>query len=233
MKKLLSSFLALAICISFSSLSYAQTNYDLLSSGNLDATSTTANPVSFFRSLSMSDLTHDTSSSTIDEEARMNIEMAHINPAQIEFNAAVFDEASTLNDSYQEIAAFNVANNTMDGFTVTMRSANGGKLLPVGATHVHGETFIDYWIDIDKGQSTKLDNEFGREYPSGVVGTNCIVNTAEQNISVDTELSLINGRGQTSPTNATYSLKVKLVDSEGYGLAGTYKDSVVIIYRDY
>lgn len=246
MKQWLSGLLIFTFILSISTLSFGShspaTDYDithttenlvLASQDGSNVNQTTTTEISAFADRTLGALTHDTLNNTIDSEARLHILMMHKNTAAIEFNPAIFDEAGTLNDTEQEIAAFNVVNNTMDGFTVTMKSANGGKLLPVGPTKFHGETYIPYTVNIDKGASAKLNDATGQDYSSGIVGGGVISVLSIQTLTNTNEVAILTGQGQTSPTNATYSVNVKLDNTEGYGLAGEYKDSLVIIYRDY
>jgi len=174
---------------------------------------------------------HDMDNTTPDKISKTNIEIAHSTPATIGFEVKHSSDAGKLTNEQTIIAAFHVVNNTMDGFQVTLTSANGGKLLPVSGQHLHGETSIDYTLDIEKGISPMLSQQ------GSIEGEN--VNTqglGHFNITDKAARTLINGQGQSSGTNSSYVISIKLDDESsdsGYGLAGIYKEALLLTYQDF
>jgi len=174
---------------------------------------------------------HDESPTTVDQQADYKIELTHSNAAVIGFEVKHASAAGKLDNEATVIAAFHVKNNTIDGFAVTLTSANGGVLLPVSGSNFHGETSIDYTLDIEKGPSAMLSGS------GSIEGEN--VNTqglGHFNITDKSPRTLINGQSQGSPTDSTYTISIELDDESsdsGYGLAGIYKEALLLTYTDF
>jgi hypothetical protein len=174
---------------------------------------------------------HDMDSETADKISKTNIEIAHSTPATIGFEVKHSSDAGKLTNEQTIIAAFHVVNNTIDGFKVTLTSANGGKLLPVAGQNLHGETSIDYTLDIEKGVSPMLSQQGSLE--GGNVNTQGL---GHFNITDKTARTLIVGQGQSSGTDSSYVISIKLDDEStdsGYGLAGIYKEALLLTYQDF
>jgi len=174
---------------------------------------------------------HDMASETADKISKTNIEIAHSTPATIGFEVKHSSDAGKLTNEQTIIAAFHVVNNTIDGFKVTLTSANGGKLLPVAGQNLHGETSIDYTLDIDKGVSPMLSQQGSVE--GGNVNTQGL---GHFNITDKTARTLIVGQGQSSGTDSSYVISITLDDEStdsGYGLAGIYKEALLLTYQDF
>jgi len=228
MKKLLSFLLILTISVAFSNYTLAS-SYLGASEDNGTNWATVGNalgPVA-----AMSGAQHDEDPNSVDQDSKYKIELTHSNAAVIGFEVKHASAAGKLDSEPTVIAAFHVKNNTIDGFAVTLTSANGGKLLPVAGDNFHGETSIDYTLDIEKGPSAMLSGE------GSIEGTN--VNTqglGHFNITDKTARTLINGQSQGSPTDSTYVITIELDDEStdsGYGLAGIYKEALLLTYTDF
>jgi len=228
MKKLLSFLLILTISVAFSSYTLANT---YLGDGNNDGIDWASVGNALGPVADMGDAQHDANPTTIDQDAKYKIELMHSNAAVIGFEVKHASAAGKLDAEPTVIAAFHVKNNTIDGFAVTLTSANGGKLLPVDGGNFHGETSIDYTLDIEKGPSAMLSGE------GSIEGEN--VNTqglGHFNITDKTARTLINGQNQGSPTDSTYVISIELDDEStdsGYGLAGIYKEALLLTYTDF
>jgi hypothetical protein len=230
MKKLLSFLLILTISVAFSSYTLANT-YLGASEDNGINWATVGNALGPVQDMIDNGVQHDANPTTIDQDSKYKIELTHSNAAVIGFEVKHASAAGKLDAEPTVIAAFHVKNNTIDGFAVTLTSANGGKLLPVAGGNFHGETSIDYTLDIEKGPSAMLSGE------GSIEGEN--VNTqglGHFNITDKSARTLINGQSQGSPTDSTYVISIELDDEStdsGYGLAGIYKEALLLTYTDF
>jgi hypothetical protein len=228
MKKLLSFLLILTISVAFSNYTLANSYLgdSLDNSIQWDTVGSALAPVA-----AMNGASHDEDSSTVDQQADYKIELTHSNAAVIGFEVKHASAAGKLDAEPTVIAAFHVKNNTIDGFAVTLTSANGGVLLPVSGSNFHGETSIDYTLDIEKGPSAMLSGS------GSIEGEN--INTqglGHFNITDKSARTLINGQSQVSPTDSTYVITIELDDEasdSGYGLAGIYKEALLLTYTDF
>jgi hypothetical protein len=228
MKKLLSFLLILTISVAFSNYTLANSYLgdSLDNSIQWDTVGSALAPVA-----AMNGASHDEDSSTVDQQADYKIELTHSNAAVIGFEVKHASAAGKLDAEPTVIAAFHVKNNTIDGFAVTLTSANGGVLLPVSGSNFHGETSIDYTLDIEKGPSAMLSGS------GSIEGEN--INTqglGHFNITDKSARTLINGQSQGSPTDSTYVITIELDDEasdSGYGLAGIYKEALLLTYTDF
>lgn len=192
---------------------------------------------------------HDDDPTTMDKEARHVVVLSYSKAPKVSFKSTSFDAATKLSDTYQAVCAFNIENNTQDGFKVYLMSSNGGKLLPTDGENVHGETKIDYTLKIDVGQNDALDNIVGKTRNATGLGSgaNNFNPVGPTELQADTEHVIFSNAESsvTKATQQTFTVSVALgtsdngdgsferVDGQGYELAGTYKDSLVVVYQDF
>ena len=119
------------------------------------------------------------------------------------------------------IAQIKVANNTIDGFELTVTSEQGGILAP--ASQLDGEQPIPFSISIDSvgTEGTGVDTE------------DAIATSALGDPSIPQNILSVSGQ-QSSPTDLDLSINVELDDSveDQMTMAGSYSDTLTFTYTD-
>jgi hypothetical protein len=117
-----------------------------------------------------------------------------------------------------EISSISVINNTIDGFTLTVASAEGGVLHP--ATSADGEQDIPYGLDLTS---------------TGTKGTgvNIYTTIASSDLSSSAADILTVASSQSTPTSLQIAVSVSLADVEDQmSMAGSYSDTLTFTYTD-
>jgi len=123
------------------------------------------------------------------------------------------------NAGITKIGRFSLANNTRDGFTLTIHSEKGGVLYPT--TTGDGEIPIPYSVLLSK------DGDIGE-------GVNYVPAFTATQLASNDPLTIMNVSAQaSSATDAMWTLFVEIVDdSNVMQMAGTYHDSLQLVYTD-
>ena len=118
-----------------------------------------------------------------------------------------------------KIGKFIVRNNTKDGYSLSIQTAQGGKLHPT--TSDDGEADIPYGITIVK---------------EGTVGAGIDTkySFASNELASETDILSRAGSSVSAATNAEFELFVNIAQDQSdiLGLAGTYTDTITLTYTD-
>ena len=129
-------------------------------------------------------------------------------------------ETSQIRDTGEtKLGTFIVRNNTRDGFSVSIETAQGGKLHP--ASTDDGESDIPYGIKLVKEGTVGVGIDSKFEFSSNeLVNKSNILNIA--------------GDAASSATDAEFELLVSIASDQGDALelAGTYTDTITLTYTD-
>jgi hypothetical protein len=129
-------------------------------------------------------------------------------------------ETSQIRDTGEtKLGTFIVRNNTRDGFSVSIETAQGGKAHP--ASTDDGESDIPYGITIVK---------------EGTVGAGIDTKFSFASNELVSETDILSRAGSTvsAATNAEFELFVNIASEQSdiLGLAGTYTDTITLTYTD-
>ena len=132
-------------------------------------------------------------------------------------------ETTVLNTKIDEagetkIGKFSIKNNTRDGFTVYIQSAEGGVLSPSSTDD--GESDIGYNVAISK------DGDLG-------IGVDFIGTIASSALAANAAVTVLHNSGlQSSATSLKCELSVDISDNGQMEMAGTYSDTITVTYVD-
>jgi len=126
------------------------------------------------------------------------------------------DAVTAISDN--NIGYFEVSNNTRDGFSVTVSSANLGKLSP--SSSADGETDIPYELEVSKD--------------SGTLGGGMVLTTDITDLTAEATILAKSGALQTSATDTlACSLHIDFSShADQFEMAGSYSDTLTITYTD-
>ena len=117
-----------------------------------------------------------------------------------------------------KLGSFSVKNNTRDGFSLTIESANDGKMHT--ASTDDGEEDIPYDIVLSQ------DGEIGE-------GINVVTSIASANLASPASILSLGGDSVSTPTDVKFALQVDISDdSNVMEMAGTYTDVLTLTYTD-
>ena len=116
------------------------------------------------------------------------------------------------------LGRFFVRNNTRDGYSVTLASANKGTMAPTGTDD--GEQAIPYDIEIAK---------------TGTVGSGVSADLNHSSADLNAEVTILSlsGDSVTTATNAAFNLSINITDDDNaLELAGEFSDTITLTYTD-
>ena len=153
---------------------------------------------------------------TVNAMANPRFVLEHFIP--ISSQATVRESFGTLKKGLNLLGTIDIENNTIDGFTLSVRSENNGYLAAI--TPDSGEENIPYTLTLTK--------------TNGFLGEGIIPIGALENISLPAETVLLDATTyQSSPTHVVYRIDINIAgDMNWLTMAGNYSDTLVFEFSD-
>lgn len=129
-----------------------------------------------------------------------------------------------------EVATVKVKNNTRDGYSITLTSLNG--FLKPSSTG-HGEQNIAYTLSKTGGTGVPTSTGFtALNMPSSIPSS---VDGDAAHLILGSATALTGGTSDlylTSPTDTEFAIKVAVTSAAFIEMAGTYADTITLVYTD-